>query len=320
MTLEPARARISYKPWGSRDLRPWSQIDTPAAAVGELWFDRAEAHARDPSLLLKILFAKEALSIQVHPDDAYAQASGMANGKTEAWYVLSAKAGAKVGVGLKRVLTEAELGDAIGDGSITDLVDWRSAATGDVFFIPAGTIHAIGAGLVIAEIQQRSDTTFRLFDPGHGRELHIEHAIAVADREPTELNGSGAPLTTARTLLTSCAYFVLERINIPANSRWELHVKWETWFLVVAGSATIGPTHAGVGDAFFAQADRAVIKAGSAGLTILLAYAASVAQPDLLLDLVPQDIDPPASQGFAKAPAHLQNYADLPFRPLEGRL
>lgn len=318
MALESASTRITYKPWGSHDLRPWSQIGSRGSAVGELSFDRAKAHGFEPALLLKILFATEPLSIQVHPDDAYAQAHGMANGKTEAWYVLSAQPGAQVGIGLKRSVTEGELRDAIGNGSISDLVQWRDAARGDVFFVPAGTIHAIGAGLVIAEIQQRSDTTFRLLDPGNGRELHIEEAIATADREPTKSDVPGIRLTAARTQLISCDFFVLERVELPSKSRWALKAERETWLLVANGDATIGATPAAVGDAFFVEADQAVIETGSAGLTVLLAYAASVAEPNLLRELTAQDLA--ASQELSELPSLAQKSADRPFCPLEGHL
>ena len=143
--------------------------------------------AAAPSLLLKLLFTNQPLSIQVHPDDAYAQSIGLPNGKTEAWYVLSAAPEAKVALGLKRRLTPQQLRQAIDDGSISDLVVWQAVSAGDTIFVPAGTIHAIGAGLVIAEIQQRSDATFRLFDHGRGRELHIDNAIAVADAGPADV-------------------------------------------------------------------------------------------------------------------------------------
>ena len=151
------------------------------ASIGEIWYERPGKPVSSSSLLLKLLFTSEPLSIRVHPDDAYAQLMGLPNGKTEAWYVLSAVPGAKVALGLKQRLTQQQLREAVHDGSISDLVVWQTVLPDDVIFVPAGTIHAIGAGLVIAEIQQRSDATFRLFDHGRQRELHIESAIAVAD-------------------------------------------------------------------------------------------------------------------------------------------
>ena len=166
MAIEHASVQVVRKPWGVSDLHPWSSIDGSGDAVGELWFQRADKNAPIPALLLKLLFTSEPLSIQVHPDDAFARSIGLPNGKTEAWYILSAAPDARVGVGLKRRLTPQELRAAITDGSIADLVQWRPVAKGDIIFIPAGTIHAIGAGIVLAEIQQRSDATFRLFDYG----------------------------------------------------------------------------------------------------------------------------------------------------------
>ena len=169
---------------GVSDLRPWSSIDGTGEAVGELWFERADKNAPIPALLLKLLFTSEPLSIQVHPDDTFARAMGMPNGKSEAWYIISAKPGAQIGVGLKHRITPQELRTSIRNGSIVDLVQWRPVAKGDVVFIPAGTIHALGAGIVLAEIQQRSDTTFRLFDYGRQRELHDDNGVAVANAWP----------------------------------------------------------------------------------------------------------------------------------------
>ena len=180
MTIELAHARLVTKPWGVVDLRPWSRPRGDSRSIGEIWYERPGQLASQPALLLKLLFTSQPLSIQVHPDDAYAQSVGLPNGKTEAWYVLKAAAGAQVALGLKQQKTSQQLRKAIDDGSIADLVAWQTVSAGQVVFVPAGTIHAIGADLVIAEIQQRSDTTFRLFDYGRKRELHVERAVAVA--------------------------------------------------------------------------------------------------------------------------------------------
>ena len=181
MAIEHACMRVVRKPWGSTDLRPWSEIRHDGVAIGELWFQRPDMNAPDPALLLKLLFTKEPLSIQVHPDDAFAQSIGLGHGKTEAWYILSATPGAKIAVGLKRQLTTPQLRASIEDGSISDLVHWHRVLKDDVIFVPAGTIHAIGPGLVVAEIQQRSGATFRLFDHGRQRELHVDNAVAAAN-------------------------------------------------------------------------------------------------------------------------------------------
>ena len=163
-------------------------------AVGELWFERADKDAPTPALLLKLLFTSEPLSIQVHPDDTYARAMGMPNGKSEAWYILSAEPDAQIGVGLKHQVTPQQLRASIQNGSIAELIHWRPVAKGDVIYIPAGTIHAIGAGIVLAEIQQHSDATFRLFDYGRQRELHEDNGVAVAHPWPLRTPGNPTPL------------------------------------------------------------------------------------------------------------------------------
>src|SRR5215208_3559744 len=117
---------------------------------------------------------------------------------------------------------------AADDGSIANLIVWQTVAAGDTVFVPAGTIHAIGAGLVIAEIQQRSDATFRLFDHGRGRELHIDNAVAVADAGPAEIQVAPSRLGDGRILLASNALFTFEKIDLAPNSAWCLEAKQET--------------------------------------------------------------------------------------------
>ena len=281
MAIEHARAHSLPKPWGVLDTRPWSSADQDGRTIGEVWYERSSATAATPALLLKLLFTDEPLSIQVHPDDAFAQSIGQLNGKTEAWYVLGAAPGAKVALGLKRRLTPQQLRHAIDDGSISDLVGWQTARVGDAVFVAAGTIHAIGAGLVIAEIQQRSDTTFRLFDHGRGRELHIENAIAVSDSGPAGLGVPPNRLTDARTLLISNSHFTFERIDLAPGSAWCMDAKRETWLLAIGGSARAGSFDLVTGDAIFAQFDRVDIRAGEGGLAGLVAYTGGLV-PELL--------------------------------------
>jgi mannose-6-phosphate isomerase len=282
MTIEHAHAHSLSKPWGVADTRPWSSAGNPDNdTIGEVWYERSALAGPDPSLLLKLLFTNQPLSIQVHPDDVYAQSNGLPNGKTEAWYVLSAAPGAKVVMGLKRRLSAQQLRDAINDGSISDLVAWQEVSPGDTISVSAGTIHAIGAGRVVAEIQQRSDTTFRLFDHGRGRELHVETAIAVADAGPAHAGVTPKRLSEARTLLTSNSHFIFERIDLAPNSNWRLDAKQETWILTIHGSARAGPFDVARGDVIFAQSDRVNIGAGRVGLTALVAYTGSVV-PELL--------------------------------------
>ena len=272
MAIEHASVQAVRKPWGVADLHPWSGIDGSGDPVGELWFQRADKNASIPTLLLKLLFTSEPLSIQVHPDDEFAHSIGLPNGKTEAWYILAAATGARIALGLKRHLTPHELRAAIRDGSIAGLTQWRPVAKGDIIFVPAGTIHAIGAGIVLAEIQQRSDTTFRLFDYGRQRELHEDSAVAVSDAGPAPARSGPQRLTAARTALVASSHFVLERIDLPANSNWALNADRETWILVIDGDARIGPITASAGDAVFAEADRGGIEVGPAGMSGLIAY------------------------------------------------
>ncbi|MFZ1103542.1 MAG: class I mannose-6-phosphate isomerase [Hyphomicrobiaceae bacterium] len=272
MAIERARAHAVQKPWGVADLRPWSRADDGARSIGEIWYERSGSEPSDPSLLLKLLFTSQPLSIQVHPDDAYAQSIGLACGKTEAWYILSAAPGARIALGLKKQLVPRQLREAVADGSLADLVAWRTVLPGDVVFVPAGTIHAIGAHLVIAEIQQRSDVTFRMFDFGRARELHIADAVAVADAGPADADPKPRRLTDERVLLASNPHFVLERIELAPGSTNRLEAERETWLLVVSGSARAATLDVATGDAVFAQSDSIDMFAGPEGMAGLVAY------------------------------------------------
>jgi mannose-6-phosphate isomerase len=284
LTIEHAIVRTKPKPWGSLDLRPWSQASTSDGPIGELWFERPGPAAPNTALLLKLLLTTEPLSIQVHPDDAFARSIGLANGKTEAWYILSAIPGAKVAVGLNYPRSAAELRTAITDGLIANIVHWHPVHQGDFIFIPAGTIHAIGAGIVLAEIQQHSDATFRLFDYGRQRELHIESAIAVATAGPREVQSPPERLSDARMVLTVNSYFALEQVDLAPGSVWTLDAPKETWLLAIEGHAQLGSTRLAVGNAVFLQADHAEIEVGADGLKALLAYPGPNVNPDALTE------------------------------------
>jgi len=293
MAIEHASVQVARKPWGVCDLRPWSGWDVAGDPVGELWFQRTDKSSAIPALLLKLLFTSEPLSIQVHPDDEFARSLGLPNGKTEAWYILSAAQGARVALGLKRRLTPQALRAAIMDGSIADLAQWRPVTKDDIIFVPAGTIHAIGAGIVLAEIQQRSDTTFRLFDYGRQRELHEESAVAVSDAGPLQAQSGPRRLTAARTALVASAHFVIERIDLPANSHWSLDADRETWILAIEGRARIGLTNMSVGDAVFIEGERCGIEVGPDGMSCLMAYPG----PDPVIALLQESAELPRLAG-----------------------
>jgi mannose-6-phosphate isomerase len=316
VTIEHACIQVVHKPWGSTDLRPWSELQANGIAIGELWYQRAGMTAPPPALLLKLLFTKEALSIQVHPDDAFAQSIGLALGKTEAWYILSAAPGAKVAIGLKRQLTAPQLRASIEDGSIADLVQWHPVLKDDAVFVPPGTIHAIGPGLVIAEIQRRSDATFRLFDYGRQRELHVDNAVAAAHAGLAECQSVQRRLTEARTLLAACSHFVLERIDLLSESSWDFHAEHETWLFVLEGHAWIGLMNASPGQAMFLEAEDTSIEVGAEGLKGLLAYLATEPSADLLHRRESHKGSSPIHR-FSRAPLHRQRTADSPIRATE---
>jgi len=295
MTLERTFTRNVPKPWGSTDLRPWNAHHGEGLAIGEVWFQRTDQQASESALLLKILFTSEPLSIQVHPNDAYAQLIGLVHGKCEAWYILSALPGARIALGLKRSVSPGELRASIESGSIVELVQWRHVKSGDAILVVAGTIHAIGSGIVVAEIQQRSEATFRLFDFGRQRELHTDHAIAAASGTHAARQAPSRKLTKQRTLLVAGQHFVLERIELPPGSEWELLAPGETWLFVLDGGARVGALDAGKGEAIFLEADSASIRVRSAGLQGLLAYVGAHANPNLLRTLEGKDAGIPKS-------------------------
>lgn len=172
------RRRYVEKPWGRSDLP--AMFDAPVGRrVGEVWFT---SDCEQP-LLAKYLFTSERLSIQVHPDDEQARDRGLKSGKSECWYILGADPGSTLGLGLKRELTADELRAAALDGSIEELMDWRPVHGGDFFMVPPGTIHAIGGGISLIEFQQNSDVTYRLYDYGRPRELHLDEGLAVVRLE-----------------------------------------------------------------------------------------------------------------------------------------
>ena len=171
--------RYVEKPWGRTSLPP--MFDPPEKQrIGEVWFEGAG----DLPLLAKYIFTSEALSIQVHPNDEQAHERGLPSGKSECWYILDAEPGSSIAFGLKREVSAEKLRAAALNGSIEDLVVHREVAAGDFISVPGGTIHAIGAGISLLEFQQNADITYRLYDYGRPRELHLDDGIAVASRGP----------------------------------------------------------------------------------------------------------------------------------------
>ena len=192
MGLRRLSPSFREKVWGSADLEPWFRNSD--RKIGEVWFEGVD----DLPLLVKFIFTSEKLSVQVHPDDAYARENhNGSRGKTEMWHILAAEPGAKIAAGFRQQITAQRLVEASRSGEIENLLEWFEAKPGDTFFIPAGTVHAIGAGLTLCEIQQHSDVTYRLYDYGRPRELHLDRAAAVSHLAPH----------AARVEQASCTYF-----------------------------------------------------------------------------------------------------------------
>jgi mannose-6-phosphate isomerase len=184
-------------------------------------------------LLVKFLFTSDKLSVQLHPPDTVAARRG-SWGKTEMWHILHAEPGARLAVGFREGLAERDctsqaLRQAALSGAIEQMLDWREVDAGETFFVPAGTVHAIGGGLTICEIQQNSDITYRLYDynrpgtDGRPRPLHLDEALEVIEwrtlggqTDPTALDGG----ENRRSLLAACPYFMTER--------WEVHQSFQT--------------------------------------------------------------------------------------------
>ena len=173
--------KIVDKPWGRRGIDAHFGVD-PDRQVGEIWFEPPVGLALD--VMAKYLFTTERLSIQVHPDDATARERGYPRGKDECWIILDAAENAELGIGTVRDVPAAQLMEAASDGSIVDLMDWRRPKRGDFIYNPAETVHALGAGLTVMEIQQAVDLTYRLYDYGRPRELHLKEAEDVVRARP----------------------------------------------------------------------------------------------------------------------------------------
>jgi mannose-6-phosphate isomerase len=200
---EKLAAKILEKPWGRRGLDARFGVDGETQ-VGEIWFERPTGQPLD--VLAKYLFTTERLSIPVHPDGAIARDRGFSYGKDECWIILSVADTSEIGIGTVRDASSGEVMAAARDGSIVDLVDWRRPRVGDFFYNPAGTIHALGAGLTVLEIQQAVDITYRLFDYGRERGLHLEEARDVVQARPHHHRLDG-PIGEGSKLLVAGPHF-----------------------------------------------------------------------------------------------------------------
>ena len=230
------------KPWG-RTVLPAPFGDAGGRRIGEIWF--AGAEGADLPLLVKYIFTSEKLSVQVHPDDTQARARGLPNGKSECWYILDAGPDAALGLGLREPLEPEALRAAALDGSIEGLMDWKPARAGDFFFVPAGTVHAIGGGLSLIEVQQNSDVTYRLYDYGRPRELHLEDGIAVSDTRPYPMRLADHVDGGTRRLVEG-PHFTLLHLDAPSEA--VALAERQRWVVPLRGEVRSGGDAAGAGE------------------------------------------------------------------------
>jgi mannose-6-phosphate isomerase len=239
------------KPWGRTELP--AMFETPAGKrIGEVWFSTSD----EKPLLVKYLFTSERLSIQVHPNDEQARVRGLARGKSECWYILDAEPEATLGLGLKREVSQAELRAAALDGSIEQLIDWRPVRTGDFFMVPPGTIHAIGGGISLLEFQQNSDVTYRLYDYGRPRELHLDDGIGVARAEPYPDSLAQHLSPGEQRMLVDGTQFVL------TSTEHDTFTDRERWVMPLDGTVRSGGESARRGDCLLLQPGEQVVAEG----------------------------------------------------------
>jgi mannose-6-phosphate isomerase len=237
------RAHAVEKPWGREDLP--GAFPRAAGRTGEIWFEPGDGSA--PPLLVKYIFTSERLSVQVHPDDLEAEARGAASGKSECWYIVAAEPGATLGLGLRGIADAEALRRAAVDGSVVEAMEWIPVRAGDFFYVPAGTVHAIGAGISLVEVQQNRGVTYRLFDYGRPRELHLDDAIAVARLEPYD---SGlARMGNEAGILIDGPHFTVAHVRLGEMCPESLGGR-DRWIVPLAGN--VGA--AGTGDCLFLAA------------------------------------------------------------------
>ncbi len=223
--------RFVERIWGTKKLSPW--FPDQKEKIGEVWF------TDDGNLLVKFIFTEEDLSVQVHPNDEQAQAEGLPRGKTEMWHILSREPGARLALGFGNVYRRTEVDRAIHEERLEDLLQYVPVNPGENYFVQAGTIHAIGAGITLCEIQQNSDVTYRLYDYGRGRELHIEQGLAVSRFEPYD------GLTR---FPVECEHFRVENVNPGA-----LDVEAGDLMILLEGAGTLNGSAAQHGSVWRAE-------------------------------------------------------------------
>jgi mannose-6-phosphate isomerase len=235
--------RLVPKVWGSRHLEPLHP--NAGEKIGEIWFEGVP----NLPLLIKFLYTTEPLSVQVHPE-----------GKTEMWHILAAEPGSKIAAGFREPITEERLRASALSGEIEELLEWHEARPGDTFFIPAGTVHAIGAGLALCEIQQWSDITYRLFDYGRPRELHLDEGVRVS-----RLGPHAARQSAREGVLVSCPFFTTQKLRVAGTVPCKAKM-----IALLDGNLEIDGQSAKAGEVWYSDSDNDAMELRGQG-TVLLA-------------------------------------------------
>ena len=244
--LQPFKLKPILVPriWGRQNLVPWFPATGSTDKIGEAWLTgkdniieggdlegqtMGQVAAKYPgtfgdgefSLLVKILFPDDKLSVQVHPDDEQAAKAGLPHGKTECWYVLDAKPGAEVACGVQHGTGIEDIRAAIKDGTLESLLHFIPVKIGDMVFVDAGTIHAIGPNVTLLEVQQLSDTTYRLYDYGRERELHVEEGMEVVKPKTSAGLRESVSGNQYKRLIKE-EYFIVDRFDLAPGTIIEM--------------------------------------------------------------------------------------------------
>ena len=266
--MQPA---FDPRPWGTLDLSPIYPNHKFEEKIGEAWLTgdackvangplkgrsladlsseygrelvgEAAADSNNFPLLLKFLFPHEKLSVQVHPDDEAAHRAGLPRGKTECWYVVHARPGAQIGLGLKPGVTREQFALSIEQKRAEEMLNWINVYPGEMIYVTGGTVHTLGPGSIMMETQQQSDTTYRLYDYGRGRELHLQEGLAVMKEKvgsgkvirpaPSNLKGG----VNRRAPLIASPYFVVDMFELkePDSFRTQNHSEKRSVQILVA--------------------------------------------------------------------------------------
>lgn len=228
------------KPWGREELPP-PFSSAKHERIGEIWF---EPPAGFDGLLVKYLFTSDKLSVQVHPPGE--------RGKEECWLVVDAEPGAVLGIGFRQRLSPQAMRAAALDGSIEQLLDWHPVSAGDFIYLPAGTVHAIGGGLSLIEVQQNSDVTYRFYDYGRPRDLHLDEAVAVAHGAPHDPALRDRVPADGHVSLVRGPYFRLDRAEGPPDD--DLAARYDGPLLAIPldGAVTVAGDEIAPGECGFA--------------------------------------------------------------------